>query len=364
MISIIEIQETYLYLLVINILNNTINSGNHKMLSRISIASRHVLRMGKPAPSVRYLSHCRSLLNSSASPLGVDNSIESNVKSETNRLAKGGKKFWKNVTLGTTPENKIQIELDSKPIRTPLGNKLIVEGDRKLLALLLQHEWDSVSDSAVKQHSLPLTSLVSRCIDLESTNGVDGDAELRTKIGGDRNAINKDLLRYLDTDTLLVFSPKAEYEGTLRKAQDKLYLPIIKSIEKYLTDNFSKDHQPIKLSILDADVHGLRGNMQDAATKEAATKFLDSLSAWNLAVFEKTVLSSKSFMCGILLLVNKALQNNVKELVYTTDDIVEASTLETIYQTERWGEVEDTHDVNKRDIKRNINAAAVVAFKK
>ena len=333
------------------------------MFLSVTKIGRYGLAARSPV-SLRCLSHFRPLLNSSASPLGIDNSVESNVQSETNRLAKGGKKFWKNVTLGTAPGNKIQVELDSKAIRTPLGNKLAIEGDRKLLGLLLQHEWDLVPDSAVKQHSLPLTSLVSRCIDLESTNGVDGDPELRAKIGGDRDAINKDLLRYLDTDTLLVFSPKAEYEGTLRKAQDKLYLPIIKSIEEYLTNNFSEGKRPIKLNILDADIHGLRGNMQDAATKEAATKFLNSLSAWNLAVFEKTVLSSKSFMCGILLIVNKAFHNNVKDLAYTTDDIVEASTLETIYQTERWGEVEDTHDVNKRDIKRNINAAAVVAFKK
>lgn len=314
---------------------------------------------------IRCISSIKPLLNSqTSSPLGVDRSIESNVKSETNRLAKNGKKFWDTVTLSVTKDKLIQLELDGKPIKTPLGNKIAFDENKKLLALLLQKEWETIPDSSVKQHALPLTSLVSRCIDLENTNGINGDIELRTKIGGDRNAINKDLLRYLDTDTLLVFSPKAEYEGALRTAQNDMYLPIIKAVEEYLTENFSKDHNKTELRVLDADIHGLRGNMQNDVTKAAATNYLNSLSLWNLAVFEKTVLSTKSFICAVLLLQNKAQTNVANNMKYSVDDIVKASTLETIYQTERWGEVEDTHDVGKRNIKRNVNAASLVAFNK
>ncbi|SMN19424.1 similar to Saccharomyces cerevisiae YJL180C ATP12 Conserved protein required for assembly of alpha and beta subunits into the F1 sector of mitochondrial F1F0 ATP synthase [Maudiozyma saulgeensis] len=313
---------------------------------------------------IRYLSTSQPLLNTSSSPLGIDRSVESNIVSETNRLARGGKKFWENVTLSVTPDKKIQVELDSKPIKTPLGNKLAFDENKKLLALLLQKEWEALSESTVKQYALPLTSLVSRCIDLETTNGPNSDAELRTKIGGDRSAINKDLLRYLDTDTLLVFSPRDEYEGGLRAAQNELYLPIIKSVEEFLTKNYADIHTAISLRVLDADIHGLRGNEQNQFTKIAATKYLNSLSLWDLAVFEKTVLSTKSFICGILLLQNKTKHNNINNLKYAVDDIVRASTLEIIYQTERWGEVEDTHDVSKRDIKRNVNAASIVAFNK
>ncbi|CAB4254708.1 similar to Saccharomyces cerevisiae YJL180C ATP12 Conserved protein required for assembly of alpha and beta subunits into the F1 sector of mitochondrial F1F0 ATP synthase [Maudiozyma barnettii] len=333
------------------------------MLTRILKVGRTSIRVRGAFP-IRSIWTLQPLLNSNSSPLGVDRSVESNVKSETNRLAKGGKKFWENVTLSVTPNREIQLELDSKPIKTPLGNKLAFNESKKLLALLLQKEWEAVSESTVKQHALPLTSLVSRCIDLEITNGPNSDVELRTKIGGDRSSINKDLLRYLDTDTLLVFSPRDEYEGDLRAAQDELYLPIIKSMEEFLTDNYADAHKTVSLRILDADIHGLRGNAQDPATKAAATTYLDSLSLWNLAVFEKTVLSTKSFICGILLLQNKAKHNNVNNLKYSVDDIVRASTLETIYQTERWGEVEDTHDVSKRNIKRNVNAASIVAFNK
>lgn len=297
---------------------------------------------------------------SPVSPEVVDDTVDK-LKTETNRLANTTKKFWDQVSVSEPNEiGKLVIQLDKKPIRTPLGNHLAVDKDRKILAKLLEKEWSSVSHGSVKTHALPLTSLIARCIDLEAANKEGAHPDLKVKIGGDRNELSKALLRYLDTDTVLVFSPKDELEGKLRRAQDDMYLPIIGSMEKFL-GQYSK--QNITLKILDADVHGLRGNAQDPETLAAARKFLDSLSSWDLAIFEKTVLTTKSFICGILLLQNKAAINPLKGLEYTMEDIARAATLETIYQTERWGEVEDTHDVDKRDIRRNVHAAAIAAFK-
>lgn len=45
------------------------------------------------------------------------------------------------------------------------------------------------------------------------------------------------------------------------------------------------------------------------------------------------------------------------------ESVAQAATLEIIHQTDRWGEVEDTHDVDKRDVRRNIHAAGIVAYK-
>lgn len=298
---------------------------------------------------------------SPVSPVTVEDSVEDKLKSETNRLSKTAKKFWDKVSVAQDPvRGKFVIQLDTKPIRTPLGYSLAVEKDRGLLAALLQKEWSNVPNGTVRPHALPLTSLVSRCIDLEHANREGANDDLKVKIGGDREELSKSLLRYLDTDTLLVFSPKDELEGKLRLAQDKMYLPIIASVEKFLS-NYSDS--PITLSILDADVHGLRGNAQDAKSIAAAKSYLDSLSAWDLAVFEKTVLVTKSFICGLLLLQNKSVRSPTPGLEYTMEDIARAATLETIYQTERWGEVEDTHDVDKRDIRRNVHAAAIAAYK-
>lgn len=292
-------------------------------------------------------------------PLGIDNTLENNKRTETNRLAKTFTKFWDKVSIAQElATSNYLIQLDSKTISTPLGNHLSVHSDRKLLAMLLQNEWKNLPNLSIKNYSLPITSLVSRCIDLESVNSK-GDQDAIAKFNGNRSKIINDLLRYLDTDTLLVFSPKSEFEGALRKEQDKLYFPVIKSVEQVLT-NFSKE--PISLNILDSEIHGLRGNQQNDITKSSATSYLKSLSFWDLAIFEKVVLTTKSFMCGVLLLQNKAAQKNSVSTEYLTDDIVKYATLETLFQIERWGEVEDTHDVDKRDIKRNINAAAIVAY--
>ncbi|GAV49320.1 hypothetical protein ZYGR_0N07270 [Zygosaccharomyces rouxii] len=297
---------------------------------------------------------------SPVSPAGVDDAVDK-LKTETNRLSQIAKKFWDQVSVGENVQNgKLVIQLDKKPVRTPLGNHLAVDKDRKILARLLQKEWSYISHGSVKTHALPLTSLIARCIDLEAANAEGAHPDLKVKIGGNRNELSNSLLRYLDTDTILVFSPRDELEGKLRAAQDDMYLPIIGSVEKFLSQHSDK---PISLQILDADLHGLRGNAQKPETLAAARKFLDSLSAWDLAIFEKTVLTTKSFICGILLLQNKASTDPAKGLQYTMEDIARAATLETIHQTERWGEVEDTHDVDKRDIRRNVHAAAIAAYK-
>lgn len=276
-------------------------------------------------------------------------------------MAKTGEKFWEKVGLIET-EGNVSLQLDSKTLRTPLGNKLTFDGRRKLLALMLKKEWSNLHELGASKFSLPLTSLVSRCIDLQTTNEPGCDPELVAKIGGNTRIIKSQLLRYIDTDTLLVFSPAAEFEGALRKEQDRLYLPLIEKIEKFL-GKYSSTASNLKLQILDADIHGLRGNIQPEEVKEAATNYMDSLSLWDLAILEKTVLTTKSFICGVLLLESLTKTTSEQELVCSLDDIIRLATLETIFQVERWGEVEDTHDVDKRDIKRNLASAAIVAYR-
>ncbi|QLG75034.1 hypothetical protein HG535_0H03610 [Zygotorulaspora mrakii] len=303
---------------------------------------------------------CYVIPRSSYAPtLGGDSTIENNLKTETNRLSKTSQKFWKQVSI-KEDGSKLLMQLDSKSILTPLGNPIVIDKDRRLLAMLLQKEWETLPNKSIKPHLLPLTSLVSRCIDLESVHGENGDPDLMAKIGGDREKIATDLLRYLDTDTLLIFSPHYEYEGALREAQNNLYLPLISTVEQFL-----KRYTPseVNLRVLDSDTDGLRGNSQAASTREAAKKFLDSLSLWDLAVFENTVLTSKSFICGILMLQSKASLKPSRHLELNTEEIVRAATLEIIHQVERWGEVEDTHDVDKRDVRRKLHAAGIVAFR-
>lgn len=279
--------------------------------------------------------------------IGKDQTLENNLQTESNKLSKTLQKFWENVELKQNEDKHYELQLDSKTVRTPLGNDLVVPSDRPILANLLYHEWKSLSDSKVKTHSLPLTSLISRVIDLETATKNNNEEEL-LKVGKKSDIIDQ-LLRYLDTDTLLIFSPRAEYEGGLRNAQEELYRPVIAKVEELLG---------AKLSFLDSDTDGLRGNKQPLETSLAAREFLHDLSYYDLVALEKVTLTAKSLICGILTVQSKSLKTSDVDM----EEIAKLATLEIIYQTERWGEVEDTHDVDYQDIRRHINSCGILAF--
>lgn len=305
-----------------------------------------------------------------AVPLGLEKPIESNLKTQTNRLSKTMTKFWDHIDLTKTKDNNYLLTMDSKPVKTSMGNDLIIPSNKPLLAMLLMNEWRSLTDSKIKPYDLPLTSLTSRCIDLEKAyssinNSSLSDAEkitkeeeMITKLGcTKKEELYPQLLRYLDTDTLVCLSPLHEFEGKLRKEQDLTYLPIIEKFEKFLAK--FHDNKPVKIRILDGQTDGFRSNIQPKETQEAVTKFLDSLKIWELVVLEKCVLSSKSFILGWLLLVKH--DKTFEKIDQSVQDIIRLSNLEIVYQTDRWGEVEDTHDVDKRDNVRKLNVCSIAA---
>ncbi|GME83582.1 unnamed protein product [Ambrosiozyma monospora] len=309
-------------------------------------------------------------------------SYESNKKTETNRLEKTLTKFWEKVSAQQDPvSGSYHIKLDKQTIKTPLGYNLTIPKNKAALAHLLVVEWQSLPDLAIKPYLVPLTSLVSRCIDLEMVQGKaqkqsqagekleEGDEgvtvpvdekerEMIAKIGGDLNAIKTQLLRYLDTDTLLVFAPEKDCDGELRKRQEETYRPIIESMEKYLS-KFSSDGQPLKLSFLDSDKDGMRGNSQPAEVRAAALNYLNSLDIWSLVALEKATLIGKSFLTGVSLLRMCDVDDSYD---VGLEEIATAATLETVVQTGIWGEVEDTHDVDKVDVRRSLAAASIVAY--
>ncbi|CAI8499178.1 unnamed protein product [Hanseniaspora opuntiae] len=307
---------------------------------------------------------------SKAAPLGVDKSIENNLKTETNRLSKTMTKFWENIDITKNKNNDYVLTMDSKPVRTSMGNHLVIPSNKPLLGMLLMNEWRNLTDSKVKPYDLPITSLISRCIDMsksyEALNNKDltdfeklaKEEEMITKLGCiKREELYPQLLRYLDTDTLVCLSPLHEFEGKLRNEQNEKYLPIIKQFEEYLSQ-FSPN-KDIKIRILDGETDGFRSNNQSKETQDAVVEYLKQLSIWELVILEKCVLSSKSFILGWYLISMH--NNSLKNHKHTVQDLVRLSNLEIIYQTERWGEVEDTHDVDQRDIIRKINVCSIAA---
>ncbi|EGW34848.1 uncharacterized protein SPAPADRAFT_57941 [Spathaspora passalidarum NRRL Y-27907] len=332
-------------------------------------------------PSRRYLSVSIRSWNRLDRPLG-DRTIESNIPTETNKLSKSLTKFWKNADAKyNTDTKKFDVQLDGKTLRTPLGFPLSLPESKKQLAELIAHEWANLPDLKIKTNSLPLTSLASRAIDLTHIHDqeVADREEMIAKVGNIED-IKINVLRYLDTDTCLIFATHKEYSGKLRKKQDELYLPLIQEYNDFFTTYArNKGHllahptDEVKLQHLDCETDGLRGNRQTITTQNVVLDWLDNVPVFDLIALERAILTTKSFLCGVSLLRSNISDEEIMKSVYqlnknspeeyyhkTVEEIVELGNLETIFQTEEWGEVEDTHDVDKVDWLRNLASAALV----
>ena len=90
------------------------------------------------------------------------------------------------------------------------------------LAYLIGAEWNVVTTGSVRQHTLPLTSLVCRAID-QLTPHTPKET---------RATVIEDLLRYLDTDAVLFFAPEGQAHGQLLRIQLEEWSPVIEWSKK------------------------------------------------------------------------------------------------------------------------------------
>lgn len=293
------------------------------------------------------------------------------VRSATNRLESTQKLFFSDVDVGTS-NGAHTILLDGKAMRTPLGHTLAVPAHKAQLAQLVAHEWRLLHTHKAKPTALPLTSLVCRAVDLAAVHCAPVvDAELAAKVGG-LAELKQSLLHYLDTDTCLIYTTHSEYDGALRRRQEELYRPLAREYESFF-GAWARKHglnDQVSLQTLDCETEGLCGKSQDAVTRAAVLHWLDALPMFDLVALEKAVLVSKSFLCGATTVRSHAREPLLAQLYQVNHDtdyyrklveeIIELGNLETIFQTAEWGEVEDTHDVDKVDWMRNVSACALV----
>lgn len=272
------------------------------------------------------------------------------------------KRFWKNVTVKDTPDG-LQIFLDSRPVRTPSKNILTVPSTKHQLATAIALEWDLLvsAQQALKTHYIPVTSLTARALDIQN-------ADVEGKINT-RDEIIKMLMRYLNTDTLLCWAPEQsiydapqlehrEGSDSLRKLQIRVAQPII----AYLTTNVWPGVE-IR-SILEPD--SILPAPQPEMTKDVIRGWLSGLPAFELAGLERAVLASKSLLVGVRLLVEWSEEfarlrgDSGEGKRFGIEEAAEACSLEVQWQTGMWGEVEDTHDVEKEDVRRQLGSVIVL----
>ncbi|KAJ4333957.1 hypothetical protein N0V87_007216 [Didymella glomerata] len=266
------------------------------------------------------------------------------------------KRFWNDVSVKET-ENGYQVYLDSRPVRMPNKETLTVPASKPQLATSIALEWDLLvsAQQALKTHYIPMTSLAARAIDIERADA-NGDERVR-------DSIVQLCMRYLSTDTLLCWAPAhvlndVKQNGkTLRELQEE----VATSITAYLTSNVwpGVTIKPIldEASIVPID--------QEEMTKQVIKGWVSALPAYELAGFERAVLASKSVMIASRLIhewaegLAETRQPGAKK-TFGIEQATEAASLEVRWQIGAWGEVEDTHDVEREDMKRQIGSVILL----
>ncbi|GLB35403.1 putative ATP12 chaperone protein [Lyophyllum shimeji] len=237
--------------------------------------------------------------------------------SETNRAEATMKRFWEDVGIekrGST----LAVTLDGRPLKTPGGKVLTLPQNKSLLASLIAAEWDHQA-TLLKPHALPATSIAARAVD-DLQEGVT------------RAEVQEALLKYLDTDTVCFYQ---DHPPQLERLQAEHWDPLLDWARKTFNVEINK-------------AESLLSSSQPAETKEKFRKVLAKFDQWEMAAMERATYVTKSFIIA-LGLVTKHL---------TVEQAALAATVEVCSQIERWGEVEDTHDVDYHDVRRQLGSAA------
>ena len=256
-----------------------------------------------------------------------------------------------------------QIFLDSRPVRTASRNVLTLPRNKPGLAAAIALEWDLLvtAQQALKQHYIPLTSLTSRAVDIQNAD-TQGNQTIREDLV-------TMVMRYLDTDTLLCWAPeqnrhtgkreqREEGGESLRSMQERIAQPII----TYLTRNIWPGAE-IKPSLGEGSI---LPTPQPQMTKQIIKGWISGLPPFDLAGLERAVLATKSLLVAVRLLVEWS--QDFQHLRDARPDksrfgigqAAEASSIEVRWQTGMWGEVEDTHDVEKEDLRRQLGSVVLL----
>ncbi|KAF2085388.1 ATP12-domain-containing protein [Saccharata proteae CBS 121410] len=273
------------------------------------------------------------------------------------------KRFWGEVSVKESPDG-LQVHLDTRPVRTAAKNILTLPPNKFQLASAIALEWDMLTSAqqALKQHYIPMTSLTSRAIDIQAADAK-GDTSIR------ENIINM-MMRYLTTDTLLCWAPeRSAHEATglerrdnngetLRELQARVAQPII----SFLTTKLWPGVEIVP--VLESD--SILPAQQPQMTKDVVKGWISGLPAFELAGLERGVLASKSLLIAARLLVEWSQEfghvrsDQADGKKFGIEEAAEACSLEVRWQTGMWGEVEDSHDVEREDMRRQLGSVVIL----
>lgn len=163
-------------------------------------------------------------------------------------------------------------------------------------------------------------------------------------------------MRYLDTDSLLCWAPRDDKTGDLHDAQREAAA----DVGGFLTARIWPG--TTVTPVLDGET--LFPKSQDEATRAVIQGWVSGLSAWELAGLERAVLAGKSMLIGARLVVEWSEGpvgvGAAEGDRFGVETAARTASLEVDFQTGKWGEVEDTHDVEKEDVRRQLGSVVLL----
>ncbi|KAK6820808.1 mitochondrial molecular chaperone [Apiospora arundinis] len=281
--------------------------------------------------------------------------------SRDRRNGRKPRRFWKDVNVKEV-DGAFEVHLDTRPLRHPATKAIVrLPLSKPMLAGALALEWDLLTSvqQATKQHLIPLTSLVCRAIDIAEDDVLNHSGASESLRAG----IAKTVMRYLDTDTLLCFAPPpASYdviEGkeSLRETQERAYKDIVGFLTSQVWPGVAIE------PVLDGE--SLMPKSHSEETRAVVEGWVTGLSAWELAGLERGVLAGKGLLGAVRLVVEwsedpAGLGNADSKKKFGVEEAAQAASLEVNWQIGNWGEVEDTHDVEKEDLRRQLGSVVLL----
>ncbi|KAM3558914.1 hypothetical protein MY1884_003750 [Beauveria asiatica] len=315
---------------------------------RVERRRRHA-EMLKMAKAIRSAKDGKQSASSSSSSAGGGSDL-----SPTRR------RFWKDVHVKEI-DGALQVLLDARPLRHPNSKEIVrVPLSKPTLATALAIEWDLLTSAqqATRQHLIPLTSLVCRAVDVAADDALGERAAVRA-------AIAESVMRYLDTDSLLCWAPPAGKLDLRNDAGESL-----RDVQKRAAEDtvgFLTTHVWPGVTVKPVlDGHSIFPAEQDEGVRDVVQGWVMGLSAWELAGLERAVLAGKSLVTAARFIAEwsgdaASLSKAVaRETRFSAEEAARVTSLEVDWQTSHWGEVDDTHDVNKEDVRRQLGSVILL----
>lgn len=231
----------------------------------------------------------------------------------------GAKRFYEDAAAVAVAEG-FAIELDGRPVRTPMGKPLVLPA--RSLAEAIAAEWRDQGD-AIDPHSMPLSGLANTAID---------------RVGQDRQTVLDSVLSFAETDLLCY---RAEQPNDLVSRQAAGWQPLL----DWAGESFGAQLR-VTTGVLPVD--------QPAEALRALTEKL-----YGLDDMELTAVASLAAACGSLILALAVAEERIDH-----EQAFHLSQLDETYQNERWGLDSEAEDRQRR-LRRDLASAALfLAFLK